>query len=194
MTDLEDRLRDAFRAVDAKVVVPARREDVPVERHIGRWLVAAAAVVALVSGSAIFAGQYDDDQRIGVVSNDTPVSPAEFDARASEVCRKIFTDRSGVAPRFATLDAYRVVSEQRGALIASAIGAVAALAPPSDVESLPARVIRTLRVAANNVEVVQHYVDVDDLDNAIVTWPGVDRAIDDALIVLFDHGATGCQP
>jgi hypothetical protein len=194
MTDIEERLRDAFRAVDEHVVVPPRREDVRSVRPVGRWLAAAAVLVVAVTASAIFVATHDSNRRVGVSADDVPVTAAEFNANASAVCATIIRDRSGVAPRFATLDAYRVVADRRGELIARAIHDVAALAPPADEEGLPATVIRTLRVADNGVDVVEHYVEAGDLDGATTAWPDIDALIDDALTILFNHGAAGCQP
>lgn len=193
MIELEDRLRDAFRAVDAQVPVPPRCDDVTAPAHHGRWLLVAAAVIAIVVGSAVFASHLDDDRRTRVAANDTKVAPAEFDADASAVCDKILRNRSGVQPRFATLDAYAVVTDHRAELIAGAIHDVAGLAAPTDDETILTRVIRNLETASNSVAVVRHYVEVGDVDGATFAWPDIDGSINDALTIMYRHGATGCQ-
>ncbi|MEA3054967.1 MAG: hypothetical protein QOD30_399, partial [Actinomycetota bacterium] len=79
MTDLEDRLRDAFRALDDDISVPARRDVARRRLPSTRVLLAAAAVVALIATVTLASLVRSPGDDVGVFAQ--AIAPAEFNDR-----------------------------------------------------------------------------------------------------------------
>lgn len=186
MTDIEDRLRDAFTALDGAVTVPARR--VPARRS-APWLLAAAAAIVIVV-LAVTTVQRRGEPQVTVAGE---VSAAAFDDLANPVCGAVIDGRAGVAPRFATAEAYVLVAEQRIDLVETALASLASLPDAPDDARLKGRVVDALNESIARAEVVLDHAEAGDVDAAVTAWPRVDRYVDRALQLLGAHGAAACR-
>jgi hypothetical protein len=190
MTDIEDRLRDAFAAVDRQATPPPLPA-VTTGRRATRTMLLAAAAALLALGAvslSLFVDTGPDD--VGVAAND--VAPAAFDREIVTFCRSIQQHRP--APRFATVDAYRVVAEQALDLATTSRAALAGMRPPSDDPLLLGRVDADLAGVADRAQNVLDVVDLDRVDALPSAWAAVDYYFDIALGALADHGAADCAP
>jgi len=190
MTDLEDRLRDAFRALDDNISMPPRR-DVSVRRLPSpRVLLAAAAVIAVIAGVAVASMVRTSSDDVGVFAQ--AISPAEFNDRVDALCRPLRLNRA--QPRFATIDAYRIAADQRSRQVAKLRKDLLAVPAPTDDAGLRDEVVADLDQAAERLRYVQDLVDLGRLDALPSSWPAVDDYYDVALQQLQEHGATDCAP
>jgi hypothetical protein len=192
MTDLEDRLRDAFTAVDRQVTVHPRRD---VER--GRrgpstraLLAMAAAILVAVVGVTTMSFVRSDPTDVGVAATD--VAPRTFDRRAEAVCRYVQTHRR--EPQFATVDAYRVVAQATLTVITETRARLSSLLPPSDDHGLIERVLADLDGVEDRARNVIDVADLGRTDSLQSAWQPVDEYWDIALGELGEHGATSCAP
>jgi hypothetical protein len=189
MTDIEDRLRDAFGALDRQVVVPPRREVHAARRVASNRVLALAAAVAIVAGTAFVltrSSERDTTRVAGEVASET------FEAVATPVCRRIIDARGGVAPRFATVEAYVLVAEHRIDLIGSALASLAALPEHPDDPGFRDRVLHTFREATARAQIVLDAASAGAIDRAVSGWPRVDQYIDLGLRLLADRGVDAC--
>jgi hypothetical protein len=187
MTDIEDRLRDAFGAIDDQLEAPERARP---RRHDVRALAAAAAIV-IIAVSLAFAALITRDDEVDVRA--AAVSPAEFDVRVGEICRQVVRDSSGVAPRFATAEAYAVSATNRLDVIDAAVAAITAVPPPTDDRGIPSRVLALLANARARAEQVIESADAGQLESARRGWAEIDPLLEQARLTLVDHGAEGCR-
>lgn len=185
MTDVEERLRDAFRAVDAQTTVPPMRTPT---RHVPlRWVAAAAAALAILG-----AATYLTTDRDNVVAVD--VQPERFDDLADTICARVLREWHVIDPRFATSEAYLLSARARTTLVDSAIVSFTALPDARDDARLRTRVLDLLAEAGVRAGLVERLAARGEVDAAIDAWPNVDEYIGLALTLLAEHGATGCRP
>lgn len=188
MTALEDRLRDVFASLDEQIAVPPMRTP---SRRVDVRLIAAAAVV-MIAGGLLAASLTDPEPaEIGVAAD---MRPADFDAAAGDICRALISDISGVAPRFATVEAYIVSAKSRIAAIDVTAAAISSMPPPSDDLGLTSRVLSRLRAARARGEHVVVSAEAGRLGPAQRSWAEIDWILEQARVLLGDHGAKGCRP
>jgi hypothetical protein len=188
MNNIEDRLRDAFTAVDRQVVVPPRH-DVHRHRPSGRMLLAAAAIVAVVAGAVTVSSLvHPPSDDVGLLAEG--VTPAEFNETIDPVCQGIRFNRA--QPRFATLEAFRIAAEQRAEQIELLRTTILAMPPPTDAVDLPHAVVSLLDKANERVHYVMDLVELERIDALPTSWPAAEDYFDVALERLADHGASEC--
>jgi hypothetical protein len=193
---LEHRLRDLFGAIDAQVtpqpllVAPARdRRRVSLPLTAARVMIAMAGVAALV-----VLVMRNAEPRVEVsVQPLTTIDAGVFDERAADLCRSFEVDRNGVAPVFATPEAYITVVEARREVIAAFIDRLAGLTPPDDAPGLPTSVVADLGAASALLDDVERLARAGQLEDAASTWREVDPRIDASIAPLGAHGAAACN-
>lgn len=187
MTTIEDRLRDAFTALDAQVVVPPMAE--PTSRRLPvAWLAtAAAAVLAVLVGVTVWTNDESGDD----VMADR--SPEAFDESASTICATFMAAAAESSPRFATTDAYVVVADARGRAIATMIASLEGLPDDPDDPFVRERAIEQLEAAAGGVAAVGRRAAAGDLDGAVEIWRSAEARQLTATDMLGSHGADGCR-
>jgi hypothetical protein len=188
MTDIEDRLRDAFAALDEQTVVPPMR----VTRR-NQWRTSALAVgataAAFVLVVTVWSLMQAEHLDTAVRSDETP---AEFDLAASRICREAWSSMAGSSPQFATADAYRIAARSRIDTIDAARRSLVHLPNSSDGARVKDRVGNLLDQARATAAIVVDHADNGYVQTAGTAWRGVDRYIDAAFRILGDHGAEGC--
>jgi hypothetical protein len=193
---VEHRLHDLFATIDSQTETPPRRRSPgAAPRGVGarRVLVAAAAVI-LVAALAVLLVSRDGDQRTDVAAGPEGRSTAAaFDERMGAVCAELDRARAGVEPRFATVEAYRVVAEARAAALAAAVAVLVAVPPPEDDPAVATRAVGELRSAEERLADVRRATTLGDVEAAAGAWAEVDPAIDRALGALGEHGAVPCR-
>lgn len=194
MTDLEDRLRDAFAAVDRQVTLRPRQDIERIATRRGpstRMLLGiAAAVLVAVVGVTVASLVRSSGDDVGVFAQ--AIAPAEFNDRVDELCRPLRFNRA--QPRFATIDAYRIAADQRSRQVATLRKDLLAVPAPTDDAALRGEVLANLGRAAERLRYVQDLIDLGRLDALPSSWPAVDDYYDLALQQLYEHGATECAP
>ena len=191
MTDLEDRLRDAFRGLDDGISMPPTRAGVELPpRHRGRLLLVAAAVIAIALAASLSVFVDSGPSDVGVTTQD--IAPDVFDQRVTPLCQHARTSR--LSPQFATADAYRVVAQGAIELVATMRSSLAALPAPTDDPRLVTRVLEDLDGAEERAQNVLDVAALGRVDALPSAWSPVNEYLDIALRELADHGATACAP
>jgi hypothetical protein len=188
MTDLDDRLRDAFGALDDNISMPPRRDVLVRRLPSTRVLLAAAAVLAVIASVTVASLVRSSSDDVGVFAQ--AITPAEFNDRVDALCMPLRFNR--VQPRFATIDAYRIAADERSRQVAKLRKDLLAVPAPTDDARLRDEVVANLGLAAERLRYVQDLVDLGRLDALPSSWPAVDDYYDLALQQLHEHGATEC--
>lgn len=189
MNTIEDRLRDAFAAIDRQVDVPPMPTPVPAVPSSVRWLTAAAAVLAVV-GATVFLATRDIGHET-VVADDGPA--VDFLVGADTACRAMHADLEDVVLQFATADAYALLAPRRAAALQTMRSSIAALPDANEDTGLRERVLDMLDGAIAAFEGSGRAGGAGDVDLAGARWSSGHRLHIATLELLAARGAGECR-
>lgn len=192
---VEDELRDLFAAIDDQIGPLAGPRPVDLRRRRRPVVLAVAAVLVVLLGVGALVLDRSRDAALDVDTAGGPllVEGESFDRLAGSICERLGSARAGVAPRFATAEAYLLSAHGQRAAIERAIGELDSISSAAMERGLVEVTVAGLQDSLALLDRIVAAARAGNLDRAAVLWSSIDDRVARAFEVLVDRGVERCR-
>jgi hypothetical protein len=192
---VEDELRDLFAAIDDQIgpLPEGRSPESGRRRPVGRAVAAAVLVALLTAGAVVLARSTVAHVEVDTAGGPALVERSTFGRLTGAVCERLGRERSGVAPRFATVEAYLVSTQRHRTAIERALHELDTIPSTAGERRAIGAAVDGLEESLGLLEAIAATARAGDLEHAATLWGGVDPRVSAAFELVVERGVDRCR-